>query len=216
MRRVGLFVLIVTEVVILTGLILATRCANYQEVFVAGDIYFTDADCYARMTRVRACAQHPGLILRHHDFENYPVGTTPHTTAPLDYLILFLSMVLRPFRPHEIDFSGALISPLFALIGGWFLWWWSRSMKLPYRWAMLILYAISPILVHGSELGRPDHQSLLMLLITIALCAEWKLQTEVSTGWSALSGISWGIAIWVSAYEPLILFLLLIFLLLML
>ena len=46
-------------------------------------------------------------------------------------------------------------------------------MKFRYRWVMLILYAISPILVHGTELGRPDHQSLLMLLVTIAICAEW-------------------------------------------
>jgi len=28
-------------------------------------------------------------------------------------------------------------------------------------------------LVHGTELGRPDHQSLSMLLVTIAICAEW-------------------------------------------
>ena len=50
-------------------------------------------------------------------------------------------------------------------------------MKFRYRWVMLILYAISPILVHGTELGRPDHQSLLILLVTIAICAEWSSQT---------------------------------------
>jgi hypothetical protein len=55
------------EITILSILILATRCANYQDVFVAGNIYFTDADCYARMTRVRMCLEHPGLIIRHHD-----------------------------------------------------------------------------------------------------------------------------------------------------
>src|SRR6266702_3319706 len=74
----------IIEIAVLSALILATRCANYQNVFVAGNIYFTDADCYARMTRVRMCAEHPGLILRHHDFENFPQGTTPHTTAPPD------------------------------------------------------------------------------------------------------------------------------------
>jgi hypothetical protein len=82
----------IIEIVILSVLILATRCANYQDVFVAGNIYFTDADCYARMTRVRMCSEHPGLIVRHHDFENFPAGTTPHTTAPFDYLILALSI----------------------------------------------------------------------------------------------------------------------------
>ena len=162
-------ILAVVEIVILTALIIATRCANYQDVFGAGNIYFVDADCYARMTRVQMCAEKPGLIVRHHAFENFPQGTTPHTTAPLDYLILGLSIVLKPFTAHALDFAGAFVSPLLALVGGWFLWWWSRRMRFRYRWVMLILYAISPILVHGTELGRPDHQSLLILLVTMAI-----------------------------------------------
>jgi hypothetical protein len=203
-RRIG-FIL---EIAILSALVLATRCANYHEIFVAGNVYFTDADCYARMTRVRMCEKSPGLVVRHHDFENFPQGATPHTTAPLDYLILLLSILLRPFTPRGIDLAGAFISPLLALIGVWFLWWWSRRLKLRYRWAMLILYAISPILVHGTELGRPDHQSLLILLVMIAICAEWSSQLEPSPRWSILSGSAWGLAIWVSAYEPLVMLLL--------
>ena len=203
----------IIEIAMLSVLILATRCTNYQNVFVAGNIYFTDADCYARMTRVQMCSEHPGLVVRHHDFENFPIGTTPHTTAPLDYLVLALSMLLKPFTAHALDMAGALVSPLLALVGGWFLWWW--SVKLRYRWVMLILYAISPILVHGTELGRPDHQSLLILLVTIAICAEWSLRAEAGaftatdrSKWSIISGVAWGLAIWTSAYEPLVLFLL--------
>jgi hypothetical protein len=198
---------IAIEIVILSALILAARCANYQDVFVAGNVYFTDADCYARMTRVLMCEKKPGVIVRRHDFENFPQGTTPHTTAPLDYLILALAVALKPLTAHKLDLAGALVSPLLALFGGWFLWWWSRRMKFRYRWVMLILYAISPILVHGTELGRPDHQSLLVLLIAIAVCAEWSLRREPSTQWSAISGTAWGLAFWVSAYEPIILLL---------
>jgi len=90
-------ILNVVQIVFLSGLILLTRCANYEDVFVAGNIYFVDADCYARMTRVQMCRAKPGLIVRHHAFENFPQGTTPHTTAPLDYLILGLSLFLKPF-----------------------------------------------------------------------------------------------------------------------
>jgi len=89
---------------------------------------------------------------------------------------------------------------------------------------MLVLYAISPILVHGTELGRPDHQSLLILLMTIAICAEWNLQSLQAAGirsdairesriasklrrWSATGGAAWAVAIWVSSYEPFVLFL---------
>jgi hypothetical protein len=50
----------VLEITILSALVLATRCANYRDVFVDGNIYFSDADCYSRMTRVRICAEHPG------------------------------------------------------------------------------------------------------------------------------------------------------------
>jgi hypothetical protein len=153
---------------------------------------------------------HPGLIVRHHNFENFPHGTTPHTTAPLDYLIVALAGALKPFSVHAIDLGGAAVSPLLALIGGWFLWWWSRQMNFRYRWMMLILYAISPILVHGTKLGRPDHQSLLVLAVTIAICAEWSMRSNPGPRWSGISGITWALAIWVSAYESLVLFLIVV------
>jgi hypothetical protein len=250
-QRLGRFALIVFEVTLLSALILAPRCANYQNVFVAGNIYFVDADCYARMTRAQMVREKPGLIIRHHSFENFPQGTTPHTTSPLDYLIVGLSLLLNPFTAHALDLAGAFVSPLLALVGGWFLWWWSRRMKFRYRWVLLILYAISPILVHGTELGRPDHQSLVVLLVTVAICGEWGLQNlrarcfpnglkgdsgpssaNLKAGgpktalpcvagdairesriawqqraWSVAAGVAWAVAIWVSAYEPLVLFL---------
>lgn len=196
------------ELLVLTALVSATRCANYPEVFVNGKIYFTDADCYARMTRVRLCAEHPGLVVRHHDFENYPEGTTPHTTAPLDYFILLLAWLLRPITFDAIDTAGAFCSPLLALLGGWFLWWWSIRMGFRYRWALLLLYSLSPMLVHATELGRPDHQSLTTILVTIALCAEWIFAREAKGRWAVVAGGAWALAIWVSAYEPLLLFIL--------
>jgi hypothetical protein len=252
-RRGEHFALILFELAILTALIVATRCANYQDVFVAGNVYFVDADCYARMTRAHMVRENPGLIIRHHAFENFPQGTTPHTTAPLDYAIVALSFLLNPFTAHALDLAGAFVSPLLALLGGWFLWWWSRRIKFRYRWVMLILYATSPILAYGTELGRPDHQSLLMLLVAIAICAEWSwqdLQASPAPGkrnrdggpslanatagkveipapslpsdairesrmpsrlhaWAVTSAVCWALAIWVSMYEPLVLFMIL-------
>ncbi len=209
MRRFLCGGLIAIELAILTALILLPRFANCRDVFVNRNVYFTDADCYARMTRVRLCAAHPGLIIRHHDFENYPAGTTPHTTAPFDYLILGLACCLKPFS-NDVDMAGALISPVLALAGGWFFWWWSRRMRFRYRWIGLVLYAISPILVHGTELGRPDHQSALILLVMVGVCAEWSARKEPSMGWGVFSAAAWALAIWVSAYEPALLFLILI------
>jgi hypothetical protein len=206
-------ILQVVQIAILSALIVATRCANYPDIFVAGNVHFVDADCYARMMRVRMVSTNPGLIVRHHSFENFPQGTTPHTTAPLDYLIFALSLLLKPFTAHALDMAGAFVSPLLALVAGWFLWWWSCRMKFRYRWVMLILYGISPILVHGTELGRPDHQSLAILLVAIAICAQWSSRTQEVTDkasiWWLTSAAAWALAIWVSAYEPLVLFVLL-------
>ncbi|HEY2801781.1 MAG TPA: hypothetical protein VGI85_14420 [Chthoniobacterales bacterium] len=193
------------EIVLLSALILGTRCANFGDVFVEGKIYFVDADCYARMTRARLVAQYPGLVVRHHDFENYPDGVDPHTSAPLDYLIVGLAALLRPFTGQPLDLAGAIVSPLLALIGGWFLWWWSRRMRFRYGWGALLLFALSPILAQGTALGRPDHQSLLIVLTLVALAAEWSLAGEASRAWTIVSGLSWGLALWVSFYEPLFL-----------
>ncbi len=198
---------LVVEFLVFSALILAARCANYQDVFVGGDIYFSDADCYSRMTRARMCLEHPGLVVRHHSFENFPAGTTPHTTAPFDYLIVAVAEMLKPFTARALDLAGAIISPLLGLLAGWFLWWWARRSKLRYRGALLLIYAVSPILVHGMELGRPDHQSFLILLLIVAVCSEWTLQTEASRGWSAVNGAAWGLALWVSLYEPPVLLL---------
>ena len=118
MRRIGRFALVVFEIALLTALIVAPRCANYPDVFVGGNVYFVDADCYARMTRAQMVSEKPGLIIRHHAFENFRQGTTPHTTAPLDYLIVALSLFLNPFTAHALDLAGAFVSPLLALLGG--------------------------------------------------------------------------------------------------
>jgi len=106
---------------ILSALILATRYANYQDVFIAGNVYFVDADCYAADDARGMVSAKPGLIVRHHTFENFPQGTTPHTTAPLDYLILELSLLLKRFTAQPLDMAGAFVSPLLALFEGWFL-----------------------------------------------------------------------------------------------
>lgn len=201
-RRSCLFV----EIALLSALVLGTRCANYGDVFVGGELYFTDADCYSRMTRARMCFEHPGVVIRHHQFENFPAGTNPHATAPFDYLIVGFAELLRPFSARALELAGAFISPALGLLGVWFLWWWFRRMRFRFRAAALFLFAASPIVVHATELGRPDHQSLALVLVVLAVCAEWTLHVRWSQGWSVTCAAAWGLALWVSLYEPLVIF----------
>ena len=224
MKRTLSFIVSAVWFCLLISLTLAARCSNRAEVFINGQVYFIDADCYSRMTRVRMVLEHPTTIIRHHDFENYPQGTTPHTTAPFDYLIAGLKKVLdagfwitgnggNPWAAQTLDLAGAIVSPLLGVLTLVFLWGWSRRLRLPYRGMLLFLSAVSPILVHGTLLGRPDHQSLAMFLMVVALGAEWALIVAPSRQWTLVAGFAWGLGLWVTLYEPLILLILVLALL---
>jgi len=183
----------------------ALRFYNAQEVFPDGRFYFADGDCYARMTRVRMVMARPWRPVHHHSFENYPQGTDPHTTAPMDYLIALPALLARPFTVQYLDFAGAVVSPLLGVATALFLWLWLGFLRAPYRGAALFLHAVSPILVHGTVFGRPDHQSLLLFLLAVALGAEWALVMAPTRAWGIVSGVAWGLALWTSLYEPVIL-----------
>ncbi len=185
------------------ALIVLARLWNHDQISVGQETYFVDADCYSRMTRVAAVVAHPGTILRHHDFENWPIGTTPHTTAPLDYLIASVAGITG-----NIDFAGAITPILLALASGLILWKWVRRFRFVTQIAVLLTFAVSPILVHGTVLGRPDHQALLILLLTAAFATEWEMNPKPPTESSSIpiwNGLAWGLALWTSLFEPAIL-----------
>ncbi len=212
-------------IVLCLALALSARCWNLRDVFFEGRVYFVDADCYSRMSRAQIVAEHPGTIIRHHEFENWPDGVTPHTTAPLDYLIVGLKRVLdlgfalfdadrtSVLRDQTLDLAGALIGPLLGFGGALFFAWWLWRFRVRFWEMALLFYAISPILVHGTLLGRPDHQALLIFLLTIAGGAELAMAAPIVEGqpavnrrvWGILSGGAWALSLWVSLYEPFIL-----------
>ena len=209
---------ILALLVLLAG---AARSWSRPDAFIEGKIYFADPDCYSRMTRVRMVDEGRAWTIRHHDFENFPQGTNPHTTAPLDWLIVATRRVVdfgfrfsdparsSVLRAQTLDLAGALIGPLLGLLACI-----SAAVALPRSHpgedprvlAAVALLAVSPIVMHGTELGRPDHQSLLIALLTLALATEVRLLRSVSRAWAVAGGIAWGLAWWVSLYEPPILF----------
>ncbi|MEQ1853313.1 MAG: hypothetical protein ABMA01_17170 [Chthoniobacteraceae bacterium] len=215
------------DVVLLLALLALTfvaRCHNRAQVFHHGGVFFVDGDCYSRMTRAKLVTEGKWVI-RRHDFENWPDGITPHTTAPLDWLICALKPVVGAaisaadptggsvLRGQSLDVAGAVIAPLLGVITAAWLWWWAGRMRVSFRPAILLLFALSPILVHGTVLGRPDHQALLILLLAIAFGCEIRLvhsaddERIVRRAWSIGAGTAWGIALWVSLYEPMVLLL---------
>ncbi len=194
------------------ALLLATTTAWRANVFADGQIYFVDADCYSRMERVAKVMAHPFQRIAHHEFENFPVGTEVHTTAPMDWLIALLAGILTPFTPRALDLAGAWISPLLGLAALVVLWRANTLARLRYGHATLLLLAVSPIVVQAFRLGRPDHQSLVLFLIALGLAAEWRLWSAPARRTSILWGAAWGLALWTSLYEPLVVFVLLLIL----
>ncbi len=208
-------------VVILLGLV--CRCWNCNCVFADGAAFFLDGDCYARMSRAARVLDHPGILIRHHEFENWPDGVNPHTTAPLDYFIVALAVIARVlpsnwrFEVEALDFAGAIVGPVLFGVGtvGLFYAWPKRQ---PGRWISLVALSVIPPVAWAGLLGRPDHQALLLPLLTIAfvLSTRWLegLGQEKSRPNSRQKqrlgitvGFLWGLAIWVSLFEPVIMLL---------
>jgi len=200
---------------VLLALTFMARAHNWREIFHDGGIYFIDGDCYSRMTRAKLVTEGQWII-RQHEFENWPYGVTPHTTVPLDWLIVGLKSALDGclsfagenslLKSHTLDLAGAIVSPLLGVLTSAWLWWWGGRLRLKYRALMVLFFAISPILVFGTQLGRPDHQSLLIFTLTVALSCELASVSENKRLWRILCGMAWGLSLWVSLYEPLILF----------
>jgi len=192
-------------VLLLAALFLAAVAWNRGHVFIplthGGTlVVLADGDCQSRMQRAAMVAARPGTIVRIHNFENHPAGTVPHATAPMDYLIAALGVFIRP-----LEIAGAWISPLLGLLTLLFLFFWSRAIDLRPRWPALVLFAISPALTHAFALGRPDHQSLLVTLTTIALAANFAFVRTARPAWAWTAACAWGLALWVSWFEPLVL-----------
>jgi len=187
-------------------LALGVRNACVDFVFSPKGIFYLDSDAYTRMFRVKLLSTSPLTPIHQHWFENYPAGSPSHCTAPLDYLLLVFSWILHPFYPDALDRAGALLPPLVAAALLALYWYWSAPVfARTARLAGLFLLAICTPLAWAHNIGRPDHQALTVAFIGAGLLTEaLRLANKSSRHWMILGGFSWGMALWVSLYEPLI------------
>lgn len=170
--------------------------------------FMVEADCYSQLARVQRILAGQGLLQNHFALENWPEGLTPSTTAPFDYVILFLYALLWPFTSHPLDWAGALVSPALwiALVGFWMLIR-SREFNLTGRALLIAGTAVLPSLIWGTAFGRPRHQSLILALMAMGLTAEyerWQLELTPKRAWNIFAGVVWGLACWTSLFEPVV------------
>lgn len=180
-------------------------CRNAADVFLGDSIFFVDADCYARMTRAQMLWSEGFRSLSHHAFENYPEGILPNTTAPLDAVIFVLAHLLSLFSADPLPLAGAFVSPLLGVATLLLLAGWGICASRPLRWSMLLAFVLSPSLSHAFALGRPDHQSLILALCAAAALCEITLWSGGGRAAAVLGGLSTGLALWTSLFEPLVL-----------
>ncbi len=165
-----------------------------------------EADCYSQLARVQRILEGKGLLQNHFAVENWPEGMAPSTTAPFDYVLLLLYFPLRLFVQHPLDWAGALVSPVLwlALAAFWTVLR-SRDFNVVGRSVLLAGSAALPAIIWATAFGRPRHQSLIFVLMALALTAEyerWQIDLKPRRGWNILAGVAWGVALWTSLYEP--------------
>ena len=130
----------------------------------------------------------------------------------LDALIYLVGNVVLAVQPElgftkAVAIGGAWVSPILGLAMVLFLMLSTRGWGNCWlRCAGLVLLTVSPIVAHAQAVGRPDHQSLLLLLLSVALVGEWKLWERDGCRWRIPTAMAWGLSLWVSLYEPLVLF----------
>lgn len=210
MRRILLWSFFLLSLAVGLGLRVyyAGECYDLEETAQGEShlvLYQVEADAYARLARVRRILDGHGLVQRFHPQENYPEGMQPTTTLPFDLLILAVYFPAKLFTADTLDWAGALVSPLLYLALAGFLFWWSRDWTLRARALLFFGLATFPSQIWATPFARPDHQSLNLTLIAIALCLEWN-RWKPSRPASIAAGLCWGLAMWSSLYEPLILF----------
>ncbi len=165
-----------------------------------------EADCYSQLARVQRILEGKGLLQNHFEAENWPEGLTPSTTAPFDYAILLLYFPLWLVTKHPLDWAGALVSPaLWLALAGFWMLIRSREFTLFGRALLVAGSAVLPSLIWATAMGRPRHQSLILVLMAMGLTAEyerWQLELAPKRAWNIFAGIVWGLACWTSLFEP--------------
>ncbi|MDR1192124.1 MAG: hypothetical protein LBK60_10780 [Verrucomicrobiales bacterium] len=180
----------------------ASRFKYWTSYWHDGVIYFSDPDCYTRLYRVKRLLAEGRLFQAWHPFENFPAGCQVHTTAPLDWLLAALTVLLRPFTNSALDWAGALGGPLLAALTGGGLYYLARDFKPRWaKWPLLLTYLFSPMLIWSTSVARPDHQNLIVSLLILAFALEFSRWEQPRRHWCA--GVVWGLALWVSFLEPL-------------
>lgn len=197
--RLGLPLIVFT--ILLVAVVNVAELGGWNAAVLQGRL--SDADSYLRLVRVL------DLRLGSPWFEDLttrlapPEGLVIQWTRPLDILLLLSGLAVERvsgLSPRDALFlAGVLISPVLHVAAALAAAWGAQAIW-PGRapWYAALLMIGSPAAATYSALGRPDHHSLIILLLALGIGAVLRaVLPGGSARWAAAAGIAFGTGIWV-------------------
>ena len=133
-----------------------------------------DTDTYMRLVRVQELVEGGGWFNSTTQRMNAPYGDTLNWTRPLDVLIVAFALPLHQQLDMEwrdaLFWGGAILPPVLQLLFGLAAAWAVAPFFAPVARPLLLLFVcLQPIVFAYSFVGRPDHQTLLLIAAAMLL-----------------------------------------------
>lgn len=185
---------------------------SFLAVFLLMAIYFYELmvpmgqlvgnDAYMRMVRIDQLMETGNWFDQVIRRDNTPWGAESHWSRPVDMIIVGLGYLLYPFVawPTAIFWAAVLFSPL-MMIGAFLAIDDIASHYLDQdgRMLALILFFCSAMNFSYFAAGRPDHHSLILSLVLLALAAAHRAMVDPEPmRWWFLAGLATAVGEWVS------------------
>ncbi|MEM9299041.1 MAG: hypothetical protein AAGA64_11685 [Bacteroidota bacterium] len=187
--------------VFFAGIILAMHIFMYctEMSFPRGEL--ADPDGYMWLQRVTELKENQQWYDQVEERTNTPYGDILHWTRPLDICLLAGGLILSPFLGFEFGlyYWGVFFSPCMHLIVFFLLLYLAKilALKTELHW-LPILSLMQICLFIQFQVGRPDHQSLLLIVFTASLIPVTRiLKEDYDLKACIFSGLSLAILIWV-------------------
>ncbi|MFQ6018438.1 MAG: hypothetical protein ACE5KF_09595 [Kiloniellaceae bacterium] len=168
----------------------------------------TDPDGYMRLNRVQGLWQTGAWFDPVYPRINPPAGHAQHWTRPLDMLLLAGAWLASPVLGFEkgLFWWGVLISPVLQILSLFALAWAAIPvLGRQWLWLLGIFFVVHPGVFQAFMIGRPDHQSLILLLCMLLIGLTIRLLLEPERGNRAIwAGVVTALAIWVSIETMLV------------
>lgn len=180
----------------------ALQCFFLPMAILDGKVFFLDPDSYTWCERAGQVLE--GELFIHHDpLDNFPDGYESHWTQLFHWVLAFFGLIFSLFSTKEaaLELAGVWICPLFGaavamILGSWAFRRW------PWYLALLtvIPFLANPFELWTFNLGRPDHQCLLVffLMAGMLILLDLKPRAQRRRPWLASSAMLVAAGVWIS------------------